>query len=299
MRFAAGRVRLRLEEREQAHVVERAKPQLGIERGRGVRQRRARQRRITGSECRGPRVVPGRVVVLMRLELREIGGCGRAHVALVPRLLGRRARPLRLRRGGSRETEQDADERRGATSERLRRQHEPREQQRNPGAGPSPLRAALRRHRALVRRHEIADRAGLVGQLRRDNRPLRGVGDGTEHLFTAAGQDRSARRILLPGHQRAAIVAHRNLGGLASSLRHQDEVNAESRQATCFLQRLLEGVVGFAVGEHDEHAIGDLRAGMQQVDSLRQRGRQRRPAFRRNVRIERVEIQGESRTIHR
>ena len=199
----------------------------------------------------------------------------------------------------SRDTEEEADERGGAASERLCPQHQRREQQGNPGARPPPLRTALRRGRALVRGDEIAHGTGLVGQLRRHNRPLRGVGYGAEHIFAPAGENRIPRSILLPGNQRAAIVAHRNLGGLAPAFGDEDEMNAEPRQATRFLQRLLERIVRFAVGEHDEHAIGDLGTGMQQIDSLGQAGRQRRPAFRRNVRIEGIEIQRDGRAVHR
>jgi len=75
-------------------------------------------------------------------------------------------------------------------------------------------------------------------------------------------------------------------------------MNAESREAASFLYRLLERVVGFAIGEDDEHAIGDFRTGMQEIDTLRERWCQRCAAFGRHVRVEGIEIQREGRAIH-
>ena len=99
----------------------------------------------------------------MRLQLREIGGRGRARVALIPSFLGVGARPLGMRGIRRTDAEQEADQRGGATRECLRPQHQGGKQQRNPRARSPPLRAALRRGRALVGRHEIAHGAGLVG----------------------------------------------------------------------------------------------------------------------------------------
>src|ERR1041385_8515070 len=55
--------------------------------------------------------------------------------------------------------------------------------------------------------------------------------------------------------------------------------------------------MGFPVGEHHEHAIGDLGTRAQQLDALRQAGRERRPAFGRHVGIEGVEIQRQRRAV--
>ena len=202
-----------------------------------------------------------------------------------------------MRRGN--DEAQQADQGGGAPRERLRRQHDRGEQQGNPRARPPPLGAALRRGGAFVRRHEIAHRAGLIGQLGGDDRALRGVGDRAEHVVAPARLDRIPRLILLPHHQLPAIVADRNPDRLAATLGHKNQMDAEARQPPRFLDRPLQRVVRFTVGEHDQDAIGDFRAGVQQVDPLLQRRYQRRPALRRDVRIERVEIQRQRRAIHR
>ena len=88
MGVAIRAVRSRLEQREQSEIVEGAKSQLGIERGGRARQRRPRQRRIAGGQRGGARVVPRRVVVLVRFQLRQVRGRGRPDIALVPRAFG-------------------------------------------------------------------------------------------------------------------------------------------------------------------------------------------------------------------
>ena len=70
-----------------------------------VRERRACQRGIAGRERCRARVVPGGVVVLIGLELGEIGSRCRAHIALIPRLLSARAGPLGIQPGGKRHAE--------------------------------------------------------------------------------------------------------------------------------------------------------------------------------------------------
>ena len=76
-------------------------------------------------------------------------------------------------------------------------------------------------------------------------------------------------------------------------------MDAEAGESMRFLQRRFERIVRLTIGEHDQHAIGDFGTGMQQVDALLQRGGQRRPPFRGNIRIERVEIQHQGRAVDR
>ena len=268
----AGAVGSRLEQRQQAKIVERTEAQLGIERGSRPREARARERGIACGQSGGPRVVPSGVIVLMRLQLRQVRRSGAPRIASVPRLLRLRARPLRLRYRGRHHEQRD--QRRGAATQCLHDQHRGGEQQRDPGTRSPALGATLRCGGALVRSHEVAHRAGLIGKLGRHNRSLRRIGHGAQHVVVPAGLDGIAGSILLPAEVRAAVIAHRNLRGLATAFRDENQVDAEAGESMRFLQRPFERIVRLAIREHDQHAIGDLRAGMQQVDALGQRRRQ-------------------------
>ena len=103
---------------------------------------------------------------------------------------------------------------------------------------------------------------------------MRRIGHGAQHVVVPAGLDGIAGSILLPAEVRAAVIAHRNLRGLATAFRDENQVDAEAGESMRFLQRPFERIVRLAIREHDQHAIGDLRAGMQQVDALGQRRRQ-------------------------
>src|SRR5207244_8642115 len=59
-----------------------------------------------------------------------------------------------------------------------------------PGAWPALLRAGLARPCPTIRGDEVANRAGLVGEVRRHERPLRRVGRAAEHIV-----DRKSTRL--------------------------------------------------------------------------------------------------------
>ncbi len=108
---------------------------------------------------------------------------------------------------------------------------------------------------------------------------MRRIGHGAQHIVAPAALDGIAGSILLPAEERAAVVAHRNLRGLATAFGDENQVDAEAGESMRFLQRPFERIVRLAIGEHDQHAIGDFGTGMQEVDALLQRRRQRRPAL--------------------
>ena len=230
--------------------------------------------RIAGRQRGSPGVVPGRVVVLADFQIGEIGRRGGARIARVPGLLRGGARPLRLGRQPGGDEHEDTDQRRRAAGDRLGREHQPGQQQRDPGAGPAALGAALGGGRALIGRDEIADGARLVRQLGCHNRALGRVGDGAEHVVAPARPDRIAREVLLPCDERAEIVPHGNPGRLAATLGDENQTNAEPGDAPGFLQRPAQRIVRFAIGEHHQHAVGDLGAGPEQIDPLGERRRE-------------------------
>src|SRR5439155_1634315 len=55
---------------------------------------------------------------------------------------------------------------------------------------------------------QVPDGAGLVGQVGGDERPLRRIGDGAEHIVAPRGLDDDAVFILLPPLELTAVVAH-------------------------------------------------------------------------------------------
>ena len=161
------------------------------------------------------------------------------------------------------------------------------------------LRATLGGGGTLVRGHEVTHSPCLIGQLGRHDRSLGRVGDDAEHIVAASRLDGRAGFILLPAHKPAAIIAHGNLDRLPAAFRHQNQVDAEAVQAPRFLERLLQRVVCFTVGEQHQHAVSDFGARVQQIDALRESRGERRATFRGDVGIERVEVEGERRAIHR
>src|SRR5207245_1862533 len=75
--------------------------------------------------------------------------------------------------------------------------------------------------------------------------------------------------VLLLAQQRAVLVAQRNAGRRPSPLRHQDEVDPERVEALRLAHTAGDGVVRLPVGKDDQHAVGELRAGPQQLAALR------------------------------
>src|SRR5947207_2608369 len=94
MRVAARGVVVGLLQRQQAKVVQRAEPQIGIERCGGVREAGPGGLGVRVSECRGARVVPGGILLATRDELRQVGDAGAPEVMAVPCFL-REAPPPR------------------------------------------------------------------------------------------------------------------------------------------------------------------------------------------------------------
>ena len=155
------------------------------------------------------------------------------------------------------------------------------------------MRAALARAGAFVRRHQIAHRARLVGQLGRDERALRRVGDAAEHRVVTRRCDHVVVGVALPRHQRAAIVAHGNARRHAAALGHENQVDPLRTESLRGVENAGQRVVRLAVGEDHQYAIGELGARLQQLRALHQRGREVGAAGGRDVGIHGVEVQGQ------
>src|SRR5213593_492694 len=91
MRLAASAVRVRETQPEQAKIVERAEPELGVEGGGGMGERRLRGLGVRIRQRGGACVVPGRVVVAPPGELGHVRGARAPELPAVPRPLSGRA----------------------------------------------------------------------------------------------------------------------------------------------------------------------------------------------------------------
>src|SRR4029077_8069892 len=92
-----------------------------------------------------------------------------------------------------------------------------------PGPGPALLGARLTRARPPIRGDEVTHGAGLVREVRGDERPLRRVGRRAEHVVPSRGLDDTTVFVLLIGEQGAVVVPHRNARRGTAALSHEDE----------------------------------------------------------------------------
>src|SRR5438477_7274162 len=71
-------------QRQQAEIVQRAEPDIGLKRRRGARQRLLSGLQVSPGEGRGPGVVPGGVILATVGELGQVCRAGAGHVAAIP-----------------------------------------------------------------------------------------------------------------------------------------------------------------------------------------------------------------------
>src|SRR5207244_8995685 len=126
-----------------------------------------------------------------------------------------------------------------------------------PGAWPALLRAGLARPCPTIRGDEVANRAGLVGEVRRHERPLRRVGRAAEHIVSSHRLDDAPVLILLIAEQAAVVVPHGNARRAAPALGDEDQVSPIGLEALGLRDDRRQRIVRFAVREHDEHAVGE------------------------------------------
>src|SRR5207247_5853615 len=94
------------------------------------------------------------------------------------------------------------------------------------GSWSALLRAGFARPCPTIRGDEVTDRTGLVGEVRRDERPLRRVSGSTEHIVPPHGLNDAPLFILLIAEQGAVVVPHGNARRVAPALGHQDQTDA-------------------------------------------------------------------------
>ena len=243
MRLPISRVGSRFEQGEQSQIVERAKPQLRIERRGRARQGRSRQSGIPRGQCRGPGVVPRRVVVFVGLEIGEIIRCGAADIALIPRFFRGRTQAL-LSVDDGRDEEQQAHERRGSTCERLRSQDQRSEQHHE-----DPVHGDGARHQE----HAGRDGRPPVG------REQRHEGRGDEHgvdgqvVDVAVRGDRHVHR--RPDHQRVHGERPRRLPHAAPGERGSGQADRHRKHRRDQVGHLQSGHPRSGVEQRRQHWV--------------------------------------------
>ncbi len=283
-------------QRQQAKIEQGAKPHVGLEGRGGMTEVSLRGLGVRVCERRGPRVIPRGVILATRGELRQVRTARPREVVAIPGLLGRRAGALRLLCRGRRcaeGVEGEADERRRAPGRGLHDQQRDGEEQRQPRVRPAQLCARFARAGAPVGGHQVAHRSCLIGELGGDERPLSGVRHRPQDVVTPSRPDDPAVLVFLVAQQATPVVPQGDLGRRPAALGDKDEANPGGVEFLGLLDNRGQRVVRLAVGEHDECAVGEIRARPQQLGSLAQGWGERGAPLRRDVGVERVEVEGE------